>query len=463
MSKDLKEFWTQVLQLLEPATDLVSFEVWLQSLEPLEIVDGKLVLISPTDMGVKVIQQRFLKNLETAAARVNPAVKEVRLVAAGDLTEYLRSHILPEPESQPEEEPVSAFDEPSMFQPKYTFDNFVVGKSNQFVEAAARAVADNPGTTYNPLFIYGGSGLGKTHLMHAIGNHLREHRPELKLCYITSERFVNELVDAIKEGNVKTGKDTTRQFRNKYRNVDVLMIDDIQFIENKPSTQEEFFHTFTDLYQSNKQIIVSSDRAPKYLSDLQDRLRSRFQWGLIADIQPPELETRLAILKKKAENEKFNVDERVYELIASQSVTNIREMEGLLSRITFYASLTGRQQVTYEDACEALKDYVDSQKESLTVDRIIDVVCEYYKVTKEELCGKKKNKEIVDPRQVSMYIITDLMPSVPLAAIGQIFGGRDHTTVMHARDKISEQVKSGTGNSVAVSDIKDRLTAGQKA
>ncbi|MFA5676611.1 MAG: chromosomal replication initiator protein DnaA [Christensenellales bacterium] len=455
MSKDLKEFWTKVLQIMETNTNLVSYEVWLQALEPVEIIDGKLIMVSPTDMGLKVVQSKYMKVIADAVAKINPTIREVKLMGTSELTEFLRTHIVPE--GGPEAESEVADDAP-MFNPKYTFDNFVVGKSNQFVQAAARAVAEKPGTAYNPLFIYGGSGLGKTHLMHAIGNFLRENRSDLRLMYITSERFVNDMVDAIKDGNIK-GKDSTKEFRARYRNVDVLMIDDIQFIENKPSTQEEFFHTFNDLHQSGRQIIVSSDRAPKYLADLQERLRSRFQWGLLADIQPPELETRLAILKRKAESERYNVDDRVYEFIASQSVNNIREMEGLLARVTFYASLSGKHTVTYEDALEAIKDYVESRKETLTVDRIVEVVCEYYGVTKTEICGKKKNKEIVDPRQISMYIITDMLPSVPLAAIGQAFGGRDHTTVMHARDKISALVKAGTQYTVAVKDIKDRLVA----
>lgn len=457
MSKDLKEFWTQVLKIMETGTNLVSYEVWLQALEPVEVIDGMLVMVSPTDMGLKVVQSNYMKLIADAVSKINPSIREVKLMGTSELTEFLRTHIVPVSEEDPQaDRDNSVPEETAMFNPKYTFSSFVVGKSNQFVQAAARAVADKPGQAYNPLFIYGGSGLGKTHLMHAIGNQLKVNRPDLRLTYITSERFVNELVDAIKDGSVKTGK-ATKLFRERYRNVDVLMIDDIQFIENKPSTQEEFFHTFNDLHQNGKQIIVSSDRAPKYLADLQERLRSRFQWGLIADIQPPELETRLAILKKKAENERYNVDEKVYDFIAQQSITNIREMEGLLSRITFFTSLTGKNRVTYEDAVEALKDYVESKKESLTVDRIIDVVCDFYSVTKPELCGKKKNKEVVDPRQVCMFVITDMLPSVPLAAIGQIFGGRDHTTVMHARDKISNLVKTGTGFTTVIKDIKDRL------
>lgn len=285
--------------------------------------------------------------------------------------------------------------------------------------------------------------------MHAIGNQLKNEKPQLKVNYITSERFVNELVEAIRGGK----EQSTKQFRARYRSLDVLMIDDIQFIANKMSTQEEFFHTFNDLYHLGKQIIISSDRAPKFLSELEERLRSRFQWGLIVDIQPPEIETRLAILKKKAENERYNVEESVFHLIAERIDSNIREMDGMLSRITFYSSLIGSSKVTYDIAVEALKDFLDDKKEVLTIDKIIDVVCGYYSVTKGDIISKKKNKDIVEPRQVCMYIITELL-SVPLAAIGSAFGGRDHTTVMHARDKISELMQTNNNVATAIKDIK---------
>ncbi|MBQ2712526.1 MAG: chromosomal replication initiator protein DnaA [Clostridia bacterium] len=442
--------------------NLVSYQVYLQSLEPLEVRESTLVLISPTEMCLRAVKEHYMTELRNAVFSVNPYVNEIKILSSHDLGEYMRTHTLPESE---EEEPAADFtllqeEEELKFNPKYTFESFVVGKSNQFVTAAAMAVAKDPGKAYNPLFIYGESGLGKTHLMHAIGNSLRKTRPELRVFYTTSERFVNELVDAIKEGSIR-GEDSSKRFREKYRSVDVLMIDDIQFIENKPSTQEEFFHTFNDLHQNGKQIIISSDRAPQYLSELQDRLRTRFQWGMTADIQPPELETRIAILKKKAESEKYNVDESVYDYIASQPIHNIREMEGILARITLYASLTGKQKVELADATEALKDYVESKKETLTIDRVIDVVCEYYGITKEGICGKRRNKELVEPRQVCMYVITQLIPTLPLVSIGQTLGGRDHTTVMHARDKVAKEIETNAKCKIAVEDIRQRLTGGR--
>lgn len=455
MSIELKEFWKEALKIIETGTNLVTYEVWLSSLEPVEIIGNKLIMVSPTSMAVNVVNNNYLDLIKNAINKISNIITEIQIMPASELSGYLKTHVLPktaEGQKQGETEPVQNIMEPPIFNVKYTFDNFVVGKSNQLAHAAAKAVSENPGKTYNPLFIYGGSGLGKTHIMHAIGNQLLSEKPNLKVGYITSERFVNELVEAI-----RVGKDqSTKQFRNKYRNLDVLMIDDIQFIANKMSTQEEFFHTFNDLYQLGKQIIISSDRAPKFLSELEERLRSRFQCGLTVDIQPPEIETRLAILKKKAESEKYNVEESVYHLIAEKMDSNIREMEGLLSRITFYASLVGSTKVTYAIATEALKDFLDDKKEVLTIDKIIDVICKYYSVSKEELYGKKKNKEIVEPRQICIYLITEML-SLPLAAIGTAFGGRDHTTVMHARDKITELAKTNNNISTALKDIKDMI------
>lgn len=452
MTDELKLLWKDTLKIIETGTSFVTYEVWLSSLEPVEIAENKLIMVSPTSMAVNVINNNYLDLIKNALSAVNSNITDVAVISASDFSQYLKTRTLPETEiKEKKEETKSEKTEPEepTFNAKYTFDNFVVGTSNQLAHAAAKAVSENPGKSYNPLFIYGGSGLGKTHIMHAIGNQLKNEKPELKVNYITSERFVNELVEAIRGGK----EQSTKQFRARYRSLDVLMIDDIQFIANKMSTQEEFFHTFNDLYHLGKQIIISSDRAPKFLSELEERLRSRFQWGLIVDIQPPEIETRLAILKKKAENERYNVEESVFHLIAERIDSNIREMEGMLSRITFYSSLIGSSKVTYDIAVEALKDFLDDKKEVLTIDKIIDVVCGYYSVTKGDIISKKKNKDIVEPRQVCMYIITELL-SVPLAAIGSAFGGRDHTTVMHARDKISELMQTNNNVATAIKDIK---------
>jgi len=385
MSNELKILWGQILSELETITNLASYEVWLKTLEPLEIFDNNLVLVTPTQMAKDILVSKYLPFMKEALFKTNPKVLSLEIITEDESKEYIQSHVIPKREDF--EPDLSRGESAPMLNEKYTFESFVVGKSNQFVHAAARAVCENPGKVYNPLFIYGGVGLGKTHIMHAIGNFLLESRKELKLLYITSERFVNELVDSIREGSGRGKDSATKFFRKKYRNVDVLMIDDIQFIENKQGTQEEFFHTFNDLYQAGKQIIVSSDRPPKQLNNMQERLISRFQWGLTADIQPPEIETRLAILKKKAEAEKYSVEEKVFTLIAQQIETNIREMEGLLSRVTFFAELKGERPVTYATALEALKDYIDNKKETVTAERIVDAVCEYYDILKEERTG----------------------------------------------------------------------------
>ena len=340
----------------------------------------------------------------------------------------------------------------SKFNKKYTFENFVVGKSNQVVCAAMQSVAEHPSRKFNPLFIYGGVGLGKTHLLHAVGNYLTEHRPDLNVLYVTCEKFTNDYVDSIRNGKEKSNLD----FRDKYRSVDVLMIDDIQFISNKMGIQEEFFHTFNDLYQNNKQIIIASDRSPKEMSALEERLRSRFSSGLIQDIQEPDYETKVAILNKKCSQEGYLVDKDVIDFIAQKTGTNIREMEGILSKVVFYASLLNKTHASMEDAHEALKDYGETEKTNLDAEKILNTVCDFFKVTKEDLIGKKKNKEIVEPRQLCIYLINDML-NIPLTAIGEIFGGRDHTTIMHARDKISNQVKINPHIRTLVNDIRSQL------
>ena len=341
----------------------------------------------------------------------------------------------------------------SNFNEKYTFDNFVVGKSNQFVYAAAKSVAENPGQKFNPLFIYGGVGLGKTHLLHAIGNYIKSAYPDKKIMYATCEKFTNDYIESL-----RANKDMANfEFREKYRNLDVLMIDDIQFISNKTSTQEEFFHTFNDLYQRQKQIIIASDRPPKEIATLEERLRSRFTSGLIQDIQTPDFETRVAILRKKAQQEKYSIDDEVINFIAEKIDTNIREMEGILSKVFFFATLLGKKSATLEEAYEAMKENMDEIKEGLSPDMVIDTVCKYFNISKNDIVGKKKNKEIVEPRMICIYLICELL-DLPLVAIGKKFGDRDHTTIMHARDKITEQIKTNNKIKVYITDIKDLLT-----
>jgi chromosomal replication initiator protein len=333
----------------------------------------------------------------------------------------------------------------SVFNKKYTFDNFVVGKSNEIAAAVAKAAAENPGKKLNPLFIYGGVGLGKTHLLHAVGNYIQQNS-DLKTRYVTSERFTNELIESIRD---KKNQD----FRKRYRGVDVLMIDDIQFIAKTGVSQEELFHTFNDLYAADKQIVLSSDRPPADISPLEERLRSRFASGMIADIQPPDLETSIAILQKKAQQEHYNINHEILQIIAENVTSNIREMEGFLTRVISYAPLTNRSVNDPVVVQEVLRTYSDDKKELVSADTIIEAITNYFQIDKKELVGKKKNKEIVEPRQICIYLISEFL-TLPLTAIGQIFGGRDHTTMIHARDKIAESVKTDKRIAAYVKDLK---------
>ena len=337
------------------------------------------------------------------------------------------------------------------FNKKYKFENFIVGNSNKYVYFACKGVAENPSAKINPLFIYGGSGLGKTHLLNAIGNSLNELHPELRTLYCTCEKFTGDYVKSL-QGNYNA----KNNFKEKYRNLDVLIIDDIQFISKAESTQEEFFFTFNELYESGKQIIIASDRPPKEISTLQERLASRFSMGLIQDIQFPDYETRLAILMKKAQEEGFVVEDQVLEYLAEHFDTNIREMEGVLMKVWYYASLIGKKSASMDDAREALKDHDFSNKQNLTAERIIDCVCKYYNVKKDDLLGKKKNKDIVEPRQICMYVICSML-EMSLLSIGQLFG-RDHTTVIHARDKVTTAIEENQRVKIAVNDIKAMAT-----
>ena len=444
----LQEQWKKVLNKLENEVTVVTFDLWINTLSPIQYVNDELILMAPSVMAKNQVNNPSLFEKITKCVRQEfTPYTFVRVTEKQEYEEQLRKQ---EKELDKIKNDVSNLK--SKFNKKYTFDNFVVGKSNQVVCAAMQRVAENPGTKYNPLFIYSGVGLGKTHLLHAVGNYLNEHQPNLNVLYVTCEKFTNDYVDSIRNGKEKSSLD----FRDKYRNVDVLMVDDIQFISNKMGIQEEFFNTYNELYQNNKQIIIASDRSPKEMTALEERLRSRFSSGLIQDIQEPDYETKVAIIKKKCSQEGYLVDNNVIDLIAQRTGTNIREMEGILSKVVFYSSLLGKPNTTIEDALEALKDYGESEKTDVDADKIINTVCDFFKVTKEELIGKKKNKEIVEPRQMCIYLINEML-NIPLTAIGALFGGRDHTTIMHARDKISNQVKVNPHVRTLVNDIKSQL------
>ena len=444
----LLDQWGKVLKKIQNEVTAVTFDLWINTLTPIQYANDELILMAPSVTAKNQVNQPgiFEKITECVRQEFTPYTF-IRVTEHQEYEESVRRH----------EEEIKKImsDAPAMkskFNKKYTFDNFVVGKSNQVVCAAMQGVAEHPSMRFNPLFIYGGAGLGKTHLLHAVGNYLSEHNPELNVLYVTCEKFTNDFVESIRNGKEKSNLD----FREKYRSVDVLMIDDIQFISNKTGIQEEFFHTFNDLYQNNKQIIIASDKSPKDMSALEERLRSRFSSGLIQDIQEPDYETKVAIIRKKCSQEGYLVDEDVVDFIAEKTGKNVREMEGILSKVVFYSSLLGKSHASMDDAHEALKDYGETERTDLNAEKIISTVCDFFKVTKDELIGKKKNKEIVEPRQLCIYLINEML-NIPLTAIGAIFGGRDHTTIMHARDKINSQVKINPHIRTLVNDIKSQL------
>lgn len=439
----LQEQWNNVLSSLQNQVTAVTFDLWITKLKPVSYHNDELVLLAPnSSVKHQTTNSNILSKIQSAVHSVFNLYTEVRIIEENELQNIQPAHIEQNTENnQPQ----------SKFNPKYTFNTFVVGKSNQFVHAAMRSVAERPSFKFNPLFIYGGVGLGKTHLLHAVGNYLNETRPELNVLYATCEKFTNDYTAALRSGNR-----SDVLFREKYRNVDVLMIDDIQFISNRMGIQEEFFNTFNDLYQNNKQIIIASDRSPKEMSALEERLRSRFSSGLIQDLQTPDYETRVAILSTKASQEGYLVDDEVIDFIAQKLDLNIREMEGCLSNVVFYSQLIGKPCATMEEAREALKAVSEPEKEALDAEKIIQTVCQFFKVTKEDLFGKNRNKEIVEPRQLCMYLINDML-GTPFKAIGSMFGNRDHSTIVHARNKISNQLRTNQHTKTLVNDIKSQI------
>lgn len=443
--QNIKESWNQVLDIISTEVTTVTFDLWVKTLEPLTIKDDCLIILANSEIAKRRCNELCSSQLKLAIAECYDSVGSFKIISPEEKADMVTNST----ESIVRQE-VKKDD--FIFNDKYTFDNFVVGKSNEFVFAASRAIAESPGKKFNPLFIYGGVGLGKTHLMHAIGNYIRQNSPFLKVIYVTCEQFTNDYINSLRGNN----KDKSiSNFREKYRNVDVLMIDDIQFISKKTETQEEFFHTFNDLYQNKKQIVIASDRPPKDIATLSDRLVSRFTSGLIQDIQSPDFETRVAILKRKAMDEGYNIEDDVFTYLAEKLDTNIRELEGYLAKVHFYAGINGKHFANMQDALVALKDEV-TEKEKISADDIIEVVCQYYNVERSELTGKKKNKEIVDPRQMSIYLITD-MTDLPLTSIGQYFGNRDHTTIMHSRDKIANELKNNQRLKTIAKDLKNMI------
>ncbi|MBR2155640.1 MAG: chromosomal replication initiator protein DnaA, partial [Clostridia bacterium] len=379
---DLHQLWENAQPIIKKSMTAMSYQLWIEGLEPLCVLNDALVFTYTGDMALDTLRNLYTAPVTSAIADTSGAAYRIVFVSSDEREKYLR---LKEEESRRED---------TMLNPKFTFDSFVIGGSNNIAYAAAKAVADNPATAYNPLFIYGDVGLGKTHLMHAIGNHIKQIHPAYRITYVTSETFTNELIESIKDN-------ANAQFRNKYRNVDVLMVDDVQFIAGKNTTQEEFFNTFNTLHTSGKQIIISSDKPPKEIPALEDRLRSRFEGGLITDIQSPDYETRIAILQKKAAQESIVVDEKVLALIASKVNANIRQLEGAFTRVVAFSRLTNTP-VDVKMAEAALKDIVDSQERKITIELIQQVVAEFYNITVESLVSSRRTADITYPRQIAM-------------------------------------------------------------
>jgi len=412
----LDSLWTRLLVTMEGKIPETAIDSWLRPCR-VTAMEGDLVRVAaPNKYSRDWLVQHYTEALQSAARTVlggNPVISI-------------------EVDREPERAPVHAREAPSVplsngLSPRYTFASFVVGNSNQFAQAACQAVAELPSKAYNPLFIYGGVGLGKTHLLHAVGHEISRLYPSLRLLYLSTERFTNDLINAIRY-------DRTAEFRAKYRTIDLLLIDDVQFISGKERTQEEFFHTFNDLYEARKQIIVSSDSAPKEIPEIEERLRSRFEWGLIADIQPPDFETRVAILKKKAEIERVRLPDDVAYLIASRIKANIREIEGSLTRMIAFCSLSGRE-MSVELAQEVLSDLWGEDEKIITIEHIQRKVAEFFGVKLGDMRAKNRTKAVAFPRQIAMYLARQLTHA-SLAEVGRTFGGKDHTTVLHAVEKI---------------------------
>lgn len=450
---DINYIWQNIMDEIAKKTTALTFDVWMKDLEIVDIKENTLVLMVGTKSARDLILKKYSQMIVSVSQKVYNPISKLEVLVKDDYPE--ENNEPQKPDSKPkkrvyvdESGKTNEYDDVSEcfhFNPKYTFDTFIVGGSNQFACAAAKAVAEEPNTKINPLFIYGGSGLGKTHLLHAIGNYLSEHSPKLNVIYVTTDKFTTDFINSLQNH-------TTSRFREVYSKADVLIIDDIQSIINKPQVQEQFFNLFNELYQNGKQIVITSDKQPKELNPLEERLRSRFEWGMLADIGVPDVETRIAILNKKAQIERYNVSREVIEYIADVATTNIREMEGFLSRTVFYSSLKKEDIVTIDTAREALKNIAKQSEETVDATKIIETVCKFFNVKKEDLLARKRTKNIAEARQVAMYLITEMI-NIPLEAVGNIFG-KDHSTVIYAKNKVADDMAKSKKLEIQINDIR---------
>ena len=443
MQQELDELLTKAKELLKEETTSISFDTWIKDLEIESINSGNVVLRTPTSFKKDYLDSKYHELLVNTFKFLTNKECSVTIISNEDANK---------PITQKPNSNLNGGYFNETLNPKYTFDSFVVGNNNRFAHAAALAVAEAPATSYNPLFIYGGVGLGKTHLMHAIGNEILRNNKNVNILYVTSEKFTNQLINGIKDN-------TMEQFRNKYRNIDVLLIDDIQFIAGKERIQEEFFHTFNTLHESGKQIILSSDRPPKDINLLEDRLKSRFEWGLIADISNADYETRLAILRKKAQLDNIVIDDMILSNIANRIDTNIRELEGALNKLIARSSLINSP-ITMEMSEWAINEIVSSKDKVISSAFIQETVAKYFNIDARDLVGIKRSNDIVFPRQIAMYLCR-CVPQLSLPQIGKDFGNRDHTTVLHACNKIEKEIKENKNTKMIVDSVKNILLSNQ--
>lgn len=458
----VEEKWPEIIEHLRVEHELsnVSFTTWIQPLKVYEVIQNTVFILVNMNASVEYIEKKYLLPLKVCIAEITGTEFEVVFISEDDekLNEIQNMSI----EASQKKRTKSAAEKAGL-NPKYTFDTFVVGGNNKFAHAASLAVAESPGQAYNPLFLYGGVGLGKTHLMHSIAHFTLQNNPKKKVLYVTSETFTNELIESLKNGKTSGNESAMSKFRDKYRNNDVLLIDDIQFIIGKESTQEEFFHTFNHLHTLGKQIIISSDKPPKDIETLEARLRTRFEWGLIADISSPDYETRMAILKKKIELdhlEKYNIPDEVLQYIATNIKTNIRELESSLNKlIALYKLNNNEGAIDIALAAEALKDLISSKNNrEVTPELILDIVADHYNITVADLKSNKRNADIANPRQVAMYLMRNMIEKEnSLKTIGIILGGKDHSTVKYGIEKIESEMKKDETLANTINIIKKKI------
>ena len=457
---EVKEKWPEIIEHLRVEHELlnVSFNTWIKPLKVYDVIDDTAYILVNKDSSVEYIDKKYRLPLMVCIAEITGKEYEIQFVSEDDdkLNEIHNASI-----DNGQKKKTKSLAEKAGLNPKYTFDTFVVGGNNNFAHAASLAVAESPGEVYNPLFLYGGVGLGKTHLMHSIAHFILDKNPKKKVLYVTSETFTNELIDALRNGKTAGNESAMLNFRDKYRNIDVLLIDDIQFIAGKESTQEEFFHTFNHLHTLGKQIIISSDKPPKDIETLESRLRTRFEWGLIADISSPDYETRMAILQKKIELdhlEKYNIKNDVLDYIAANVKSNIRELEGSLNKlIALYKLNNNNNPIDIALAAEALKDIISSDnRREVTPELILDIVADHFGITVADLKSKKRDSEIAVPRQICMYLMRT-MTDTALKGIGAVLGGKDHSTVKYGVEKIAKDIESDEMMANTINIIKKKI------